>query len=274
LHYRTNPKGFTLIELLVVIAIISILAAILFPVFASAREKARQTSCLSNIKQLSLAFFEYSQDYDGTYVHVKNLDPASSVVSDLTYSYDPNRSIWSGMLMPYMKANGILFCPSSNHDLLSPDPATGAKFDGLSDQTVNDAQLSIGMNSAIDPVGTYGCLVGLSMTGDPTTQTLNASSACTSSAIESQFDTPSLTPIFADSVATDPDDTQYAFNLGFVVIAFFMPDTSGGVSTRHGGQSTNPTNGGLNMGFLDGHAKWYNVQSAIANIGAIVSDTT
>ena len=57
-------RGFTLIELLVVIAIIAILAAILFPVFARAREKARQTACLNNVKQLSLAVMQYTQDYD------------------------------------------------------------------------------------------------------------------------------------------------------------------------------------------------------------------
>src|SRR3546814_2657816 len=59
-----RQKGFTLIELLVVIAIISILAAILFPVFARARENARRTSCQSNMKQLGLAFMQYTQDYD------------------------------------------------------------------------------------------------------------------------------------------------------------------------------------------------------------------
>jgi prepilin-type N-terminal cleavage/methylation domain-containing protein len=59
-----KTRGFTLIELLVVIAIIAILAAILFPVFARAREKARQTSCLSNVKQLTLGILMYAQDYD------------------------------------------------------------------------------------------------------------------------------------------------------------------------------------------------------------------
>ncbi|HEX5322780.1 MAG TPA: prepilin-type N-terminal cleavage/methylation domain-containing protein, partial [Capsulimonadaceae bacterium] len=64
--YRTRSKGFTLIELLVVIAIIAILAAILFPVFATAREKARQATCLSNEKQIGLAMNMYVQDYDET----------------------------------------------------------------------------------------------------------------------------------------------------------------------------------------------------------------
>ncbi len=65
-------RGFTLIELLVVIAIIAILAAILFPVFARAREKARQTSCLSNVKQLGLGFLMYAQDYDERLLPMSN----------------------------------------------------------------------------------------------------------------------------------------------------------------------------------------------------------
>ena len=72
---QTANQGFTLIELLVVIAIIAILAAILFPVFAQAREKARQTSCLSNNKQLGLALNMYGQDYDGTLMQTITTTP-------------------------------------------------------------------------------------------------------------------------------------------------------------------------------------------------------
>jgi prepilin-type N-terminal cleavage/methylation domain-containing protein len=65
--HRRHTCGFTLIELLVVIAIIAILAAILFPVFAQAREKARQATCLSNVKQIATSYFMYAQDYDERY---------------------------------------------------------------------------------------------------------------------------------------------------------------------------------------------------------------
>lgn len=87
-------RGFTLIELLVVIAIIAILAAILFPVFARAREKARQTSCLSNIKQIGLALMMYSEDYDERY-------PCTG-------------GAWWSPLMPYVKNAQVFRCPSLN----------------------------------------------------------------------------------------------------------------------------------------------------------------
>jgi len=78
---RRRREGFTLIELLVVIAIIAILAAILFPVFAQAREKARAASCLSNNKQIALAFGMYKQDYDETYAPAVSVDPTTGAPS-------------------------------------------------------------------------------------------------------------------------------------------------------------------------------------------------
>jgi prepilin-type N-terminal cleavage/methylation domain-containing protein/prepilin-type processing-associated H-X9-DG protein len=114
---EVRSKGFTLIELLVVIAIIAILAAILFPVFAQAREKARQTTCLSNEKQIALAFVQYVQDYDETM-------PA--------YEYGSNaigtNYAWEYMVYPYLKSVAVYKCPSIKsteggvNDNLSPQP--------------------------------------------------------------------------------------------------------------------------------------------------------
>src|SRR5438309_1970214 len=106
-HLRRVP-GFTLIELLVVIAIIAILAAILFPVFAQARAKARQASCLSNTKQLGLALQMYVQDYDETVVLNDN---GSATVPRLG---------WMDLLQPYIKNDGVLVCPSSTRNATAP----------------------------------------------------------------------------------------------------------------------------------------------------------
>ncbi|WP_309714709.1 prepilin-type N-terminal cleavage/methylation domain-containing protein [Armatimonas sp.] len=105
---QRSQRAFTLIELLVVIAIIAILAAILFPVFAQAREKARQTACLSNMKQIGLALMMYVQDYDETN------PPANDGVADfnnpLVIAARPSAM---GAISPYTKNRGIYFCPTS-----------------------------------------------------------------------------------------------------------------------------------------------------------------
>ncbi len=100
-------RGFTLIELLVVIAIIAILAAILFPVFARAREKARQTSCLSNCKQIALAMNMYAQDYDETTV------PAATTFPGTPCGGHPGRYEWPSLLFAYTKNEQMWICPTS-----------------------------------------------------------------------------------------------------------------------------------------------------------------
>lgn len=92
---RTQRRGFTLIELLVVIAIISILAAILFPVFARARENARRAACLSNVKQLMLGMAMYVQD------------------NDERFPPQYGTSLWQNIIQPYSRAYGIMRCPSA-----------------------------------------------------------------------------------------------------------------------------------------------------------------
>jgi prepilin-type N-terminal cleavage/methylation domain-containing protein/prepilin-type processing-associated H-X9-DG protein len=96
-----NRRAFTLIELLVVIAIIAILAAILFPVFAKAREKARQTSCLSNHRQIALGIRQYCGDYDG------RLPLYRPIAGSNIY--------WNHLIGPYVKNTQVFKCPSRGH---------------------------------------------------------------------------------------------------------------------------------------------------------------
>jgi len=133
-HTTHKPRGFTLIELLVVIAIIAILAAILFPVFARARENARRTSCLSNLKQIGLGIMQYAQDYDERYpMNYWWADPGASAVgvtctaAGITGSacnkYRINTGgggagfgyfvTWMDLIHPYIKSVQVFDCPSA-----------------------------------------------------------------------------------------------------------------------------------------------------------------
>ncbi|MHB0999920.1 MAG: DUF1559 family PulG-like putative transporter [Armatimonadota bacterium] len=136
-----KSKGFTLIELLVVIAIIAILAAILFPVFAKAREAARATSCLSNMKQLGTAFQMYANEHDNMYpvMHQQAAAQIGDTVSEVYNGHSmPAGAAWlayvkehsyRAVLEPYVKNGNIFHCPSDNGGAWGSG-TTGAWADG------------------------------------------------------------------------------------------------------------------------------------------------
>ncbi len=172
-----SQRGFTLIELLVVIAIIAILAAILFPVFAKAREKARQIACLSNMKQIGLATLQYVQDYDEAfYPHRFNCDANGAVTSgsaagrcsQYASGQSPaaglsggaeQRFYWMYMLQPYTKSYAVFKCPDTPSGFTSDtnqnaqtiptgtSGAVGQDYGGQNSYGHNDAWMS--------PAGAY-----------------------------------------------------------------------------------------------------------------------
>jgi prepilin-type N-terminal cleavage/methylation domain-containing protein/prepilin-type processing-associated H-X9-DG protein len=224
--------GFTLIELLVVIAIIAILAAILFPVFAQARDKARQTSCLSNIKQLAIGVMMYAQDYDEQLLYYP-----SEQHCQWRYVCDkPQRwwLDWWDVVLPYTKNNQIYHCPSA--------PA------------YRDAMLT--------PFGITSVAIGFNMSPS------NGNSLVRAQKVGNVY------PAVALAEVTRPGDTIMLGEAGRVynpkaTAAPFnssnnpSPSLSYSPSIESGSEwGPDPRhNGGANMGFVDGHARWMRPES-------------
>jgi len=163
-------SAFTLIELLVVIAIIAILAAILFPVFSQAREKARAISCLSNMKQMATATMMYQQDYDEVLFFRSS---SATQVMRTPISNSSNASRWWNVIMPYIKSNQLFACPSDSLPSLSPD------INGVDDikrsYIANTAPEELSDAAVADPVETIVVTEKLDYIGNQTT-TPNTSS--------------------------------------------------------------------------------------------------
>src|SRR5690242_16371830 len=118
---KSNGRAFTLIELLVVIAIIAILAAILFPVFARARENARRASCQSNLKQIGLGIMQYTQDYDE---HYMGSSRSCNGTADCGTT-STTTSLWMYDLQPYIKSVQVFVCPSDSVGISTVNSASG-----------------------------------------------------------------------------------------------------------------------------------------------------
>ena len=237
-------KAFTLIELLVVIAIIAILAAILFPVFAQAREKARAISCLSNMKQIGLAQTMYIQDNDETLGDLET----GAITGNACHGTDgKSGTLWSGYLQPYIKNLNVMFCPSAGNSVVKTatiDKPCNNRFDftGLYYSAVDRSQISIGIS--IDGTVSwngYRCAID--------------GNYCSTMYTLSTFPYPTSTVAFGDSIPADP-----SIRGGRGAKAWFVDPQRdpkikeiGGLSTRH--------SGGSNIAFLDGHAKFYNDSS-------------
>jgi prepilin-type N-terminal cleavage/methylation domain-containing protein/prepilin-type processing-associated H-X9-DG protein len=143
---QVSKRAFTLIELLVVIAIIAILAAILFPVFAQVRDRARMSACLSNMKQIGTSLMLYVQDYDETYPYIR-FHGADTPTAERAY-------VWKNAILPYLKSHDVLACPSNPVSRAVPgqhgnrdSPKPGDNAEGWQSDPGLLMPISYGMNS-------------------------------------------------------------------------------------------------------------------------------
>jgi len=260
----TRPKlhGFTLIELLVVIAIIAILAAILFPVFAKVREKARQTSCTSNEKQLGLAFLQYGQDYD-------EMLPVGRP-SDGSDGNWRTRG-WANKIYPYVKSTGLYKCPDD-----PTAPGSGA--------LANYLPISYALNGNIAASGGGTGIGGAqALLGAPARTVILYESIGGIANITSPNDGANLNaPASSGSVLSNGDyNDYYATNAGLQEGAPALGQGTVGGNTGPTFSHATYHTGGVNWLLADGHVKWmkpvavspgYDRQNA-NNVGASNSNT-
>ena len=227
LRRKSSQSGFTLIELLVVIAIIAILAAILFPAFARARENARRASCQSNMKQMGLGFAQYTQDYDERLpCGWKDMSQAAP------WNQETGRG-WAGQLMPYMKSTQILKCGSDS------TTATGS-----------NVVVSYFYNQNIPNQSPYNGAGGRLSAFSATAKTILAGeSAGITGAMTTDGTYDSASPVSAGVWTVPLSGTAYNRATGA------WPNVSSGWNSPYAGTPRHFD--GANYLLADGHVKWY-----------------
>ena len=217
-------SGFTLIELLVVIAIIAILAAILFPVFARARENARRSSCQSNLKQIGLGWLQYSQDYD------EKMVPYSSNGTTSGFSHN-----WGLAIQPYLQSVQVFTCPSNSVDVV------GYTYNA---EIARSANPGPPRSLAALPLPSQSVMFADGRGGDPTVAVTNA-----------QYPSSKIDATFMRSLAffaSPPSGAGRRLSSGSTNGLGVWSDISpvgSVIADRH--------LEGSNYAFADGHVKWY-----------------
>ena len=235
--YRGATHAFTLIELLVVIAIIAILAAILFPIFAQARAKARQAACLSNTKQIATGLMMYTQDYD-------EVLPMGTYASWCGRTDNDFRNPkWMDMLYPYIKNTQVFTCPdypsnAQQHQkyVYQPPTCTGARATQYGTYVLNGAYPAMTAVSAHGPAGR--ALAEIALPAD------------------TLFVVENGTPGFNRNATA-----------AWTANPRFVPGNPAQLRTRIAGVDDSVANlyhsGGMNNVFTDGHAKWFRGEKLI-----------
>ena len=244
-----NRRAFTLIELLVVIAIIAILAAILFPVFARARENARRASCMSNMKQIGLGIMQYTQDYDETYppgwagritagtpggiLQTEAGTPgAYFILCDPSTCGSGHFFTWMDSIYPYVKSVQVFKCPSSVDPETNPDYMMSGAYSNTATTTID----------ALSGFATASYGGSILHSGTPMAAIVRPSETVMVYEVSDTFAKYGIRGSGAYYVPAYPDEFKRHLD-------------------------------GINLTFGDGHVKWLSLNSLIAQSGSTVSAT-